>query len=124
VAQGTPLSWEGRLQSREVTTWILLEATPLRQADGTCIWQGVISDITDRKRQELHLRRILDEAPIAMAVNDLRGDDPRITYVNQQFIRSFGYDLRTIPNLSDWARLAYPRSPPARDGVPGLGCRC
>ncbi|WP_254952456.1 MULTISPECIES: PAS domain S-box protein [unclassified Cyanobium] len=108
LAQGTPLSWEGRLQSRQVTTWVLLEATPLRQADGTCIWQGVISDITDRKRQELHLRRLLDEAPIAMAINDLRGDDPRITYVNQQFIRSFGYDLGTIPNLSDWARLAYP----------------
>jgi diguanylate cyclase (GGDEF)-like protein/PAS domain S-box-containing protein len=73
VAQGTQLSWEGRLQSREVVTWVLLEATPLRQADGTFIWQGVISDITDRKRQELHLRRILDEAPIGMAINDLRG---------------------------------------------------
>ena len=103
-----PLSWEGRLQKDGGEGWVLVEASPLQQADGSRIWQGVMSDITDRKRQELHLRRLLDEAPIAIAINDLREDDPRITFINQQFIRSFGYDLTTIPHLSDWAVLAYP----------------
>jgi diguanylate cyclase (GGDEF)-like protein/PAS domain S-box-containing protein len=107
-AGAAPLSWEGRLLIGATTTWVLVEAAPLTQVDGSLIWQGVISDITERKRQELRLRRLLDEAPIAMAINELRGDDPRITYVNQQFIHSFGYDLDTIPNLSHWARLAYP----------------
>ena len=107
-AAAAPLSWEGRLRTGATPTWVLVEAAPLTQVDGSLIWQGVMSDITERKRQELHLRRLLDEAPIAMAINELRGDDPRITYVNQQFIRSFGYDLDTIPNLSHWARLAYP----------------
>ena len=108
VVLDAPLAWEGRLVIRDVTTWVLLEATPLAQADGSCIWQGVLSDITRRKQQELHLRRILDEAPIAMAINDLRGNDPQITYVNEQFIQCFGYDLNTIPRISAWARLAYP----------------
>ena len=103
-----PLSWEGRLQGDGENSWVLVEASPLQQADGSRIWQGVMSDITARKRQELHLRRLLDEAPIAIAIQELREDDPRITFVNQQFVRSLGYDLTTIPHLSDWARLAYP----------------
>lgn len=108
-----PLRWEGRLQieagpTNALSSWVLVEAAPLPQADGTRIWQGVMSDITDRKRQELHLRLILDEAPIAIAIQELGGENPRLTFVNQQFIRCFGYDLTTIPNLSDWAQLAYP----------------
>ncbi|MCS5690873.1 PAS domain S-box protein [Cyanobium sp. FGCU-6] len=113
---GTPLAWEGRLQIGVDATWMLLEAAPLPQADGSCIWQGVVSDITSRKLQELHLRRILDEAPIAMAIQQLGGADPSITYVNQQFSRCLGYELSTIPCLSDWARLAYP-DPQQRNAV-------
>ena len=111
-----PVSWEGRLRTEDGESWVLVEASPLPQADGSRVWQGVISDISDRKRQALHLQRLLDEAPIAMAINDLREEDPRITYVNQQFIRSFGYDLSTIPHLSNWARLAYP-DPEQRERV-------
>lgn len=111
-----PLSWEGRLLTEDGEDWVLVEASPLAQADGSRVWQGVISDISDRKRQQLHLQRLLDEAPIAMAINELRDEDPRITYVNQQFIRSFGYDLSSIPHLSDWARLAYP-DPQQRETV-------
>ena len=118
VIRDEPLRWEGRLQiaakqpnsqpTPPSSSWVLVEATPLPQADGSRIWQGVMSDITDRKRQELHLRRILDEAPIAIAIQELEGENPKVTYVNQQFIRCFGYDLNTIPHLADWARLAYP----------------
>lgn len=104
-----PLSWEGRLQlwSRPCC-WISIEATPIPQADGSCLWQGVMADITDRKLQELHLRRVLDEAPIPIAIQELKGDDPRLVYLNQQFSRCFGYDLGTIPRLSEWAQQAYP----------------
>ena len=111
-----PLRWEGRLETEDGEGWVLVEASPLTQTDGSRVWQGVISDISDRKRQQLHLQRLLDEAPIAMAINELREKDPRIIYVNQQFIRSFGYDLSTIPHLSDWARLAYP-DPQQRETV-------
>lgn len=58
--------------------------------------------------EELHLRRVLDEAPIPIAIQQLKGDDPRIVYLNHQFSRCFGYDLSTIPRLSEWARQAYP----------------
>ncbi|MFM7549808.1 MAG: EAL domain-containing protein [Cyanobacteriota bacterium] len=100
-----PLIWEGRLRAA-APSWLLLEATPLLQDDGSCIWQGVISDITARKKQELHLQRLLDEAPIPIAIQELGGEDPRITFVNQQFRHCFGYDLTSIPRLSEWARLA------------------
>lgn len=113
---GSPFRWEGRLQSGRGQRWVLLDAAPLEQGDGSRIWQGVISDITERKEQELYLRFLLEEAPIPIAIQELGGVDPQITFVNQQFRRVFGYDLSTIPRLSEWARLAYP-DPQQRQAV-------
>ncbi len=95
---------------------MLVEASPLPQGDGSLTWQGVISDISERKKQELELRFLLEEAPIPIAIQELGGDNPRITFVNQQFRRVFGYDLSSIPRLSEWAQLAYP-DPDQREAV-------
>jgi len=121
IRQGLPLpSFRTELQqSHKNGSWIWTDMTSSCMVDASGAYLGtllVYRDISERKQQELHLRRILDEAPIAMAINDLQGDDPRITYVNQQFIRSFGYDLNSIPTLSRWAHLAYP-DPQQRETV-------
>jgi diguanylate cyclase (GGDEF)-like protein/PAS domain S-box-containing protein len=108
MTTGEPLQWEGRLQIQGVTSWVRIEGLPHNQVDGSRVWQGVMSDITQRKQQELDLRRVLDHAPIAIAVNSLCDDDPEITYLNREFLRTYGYDRDTIPRLSQWARLAYP----------------
>ncbi|MEB3165970.1 MAG: diguanylate cyclase [Cyanobacteriota bacterium] len=108
VLEGQPLLWEGRLLIEGQTSWVRIESIPQPQADGTTVWQGVMSDITKRRLQENQLRRLLDDAPIGIAINTLDEPDPAITYLNKHFIRAYGYDLSTIPRLSDWSRLAYP----------------
>ncbi|MEB3351004.1 MAG: PAS domain S-box protein [Cyanobacteriota bacterium] len=108
IAGGEPLQWEGRLLIEGSTRWVRIEGLPQIQVDGSCVWQGVMSDITERKQQELDLRRILDNAPIAIAANSLTDPDPAITYLNREFLRIYGYDSDTIPTLSAWAQLAYP----------------
>ena len=51
--------------------------------------------------------RILEDLPVAVAVATL-DDDPRLLFLNKQFIKTFGYTLEDIPTQGEWARLAYP----------------
>lgn len=47
--------WEGRLQRGGETRWIQAASRPLRQADGSILWDGVILDITQRKAADAAL---------------------------------------------------------------------
>jgi PAS domain S-box-containing protein len=94
--------------------WITAESTPRRLSDGSVVWEGVLTDITERKlaeqklaESEAHLRRILDNIPIPLVCTTLEKES-RITFLNEQFTRTFGYTLEDIPTLADWARVAYP----------------
>ena len=51
--------------------------------------------------------RILEDLPVAVVVAALDGN-PRLLFLNKQFIETFGYTLAEIPTQEDWARLAYP----------------
>jgi PAS domain S-box-containing protein len=109
-----PFYWEGRCVVKGEIKWLIAESVPRKLPDGGTVWEGVMTDITERKRVEAQLRaseesmrKILDNAPIPMACNTLE-EEPRILYLNQQFIRTFGYTLDELPALADWARLAYP----------------
>ena len=69
-------------------------------------------DITDRKRAEEALRKseaqfraIIDVSPIPYCLND---ECQNITFLNAEFIRTFGYTLDDIPTLADWWPKAYP----------------
>ncbi|MDH5218611.1 MAG: PAS domain S-box protein, partial [Gammaproteobacteria bacterium] len=50
-------------------------------------------------------RNVLDASPIPYALND---DEGNITYLNQAFINTFGYDQNDIPTLAEWWPRAYP----------------
>jgi PAS domain S-box-containing protein len=52
-------------------------------------------------------RRILENLPVAVVVATLE-ENPRLLFLNQQFIKTFGYTLKDIPTQRDWARRAYP----------------
>lgn len=108
VTAGQRLLWEGRLQVEDTTSWVRVESIPQLQADGSSIWQGVMGDITEAKQRELDLQRSLDHAPIAIVALNRRDEDPEVTYLNRAFQRTFGYDRRSIPRRSDWARLSFP----------------
>jgi PAS domain S-box-containing protein len=76
-------------------------------------------DITGRRRAEEALREssdalvkagerfrsVIEASPVPFALND---DRRNITYLNPEFVRTFGYTLSEIPTLGDWWPRAYP----------------
>ncbi|MBU3664753.1 MAG: PAS domain S-box protein [Chthoniobacterales bacterium] len=99
--------WEGRLVVRGETRWVTIESIPRARPGGGTIWEGAMIDITDRKRAEQQLQRVLDNLPIAVAATTL--DSPAaMTFINEQFTRTFGYTLEDVPTVAAWAEKAYP----------------
>jgi two-component system, cell cycle sensor histidine kinase and response regulator CckA len=66
---------------------IEISLSPIQTGDGSLVC-AAIRDITDRKRIEERLRRLLDSAPDAMVI---AGNDGRIVLVNTQTEKLFGY---------------------------------
>ncbi|MDD2804474.1 MAG: PAS domain S-box protein [Elusimicrobiales bacterium] len=72
----------------------------------------VLEDITARsltetalRDSEATLRRIIDKAPMSMAIVNVDGT---IEYINQKAEETFGFPNSEIPTMDHWWRLAYP----------------
>jgi PAS domain S-box-containing protein len=50
-------------------------------------------------------RAVIEASPIPFALND---EHQNITYLNPEFVRTFGYSQEDIPTLADWWPRAYP----------------
>jgi PAS domain S-box-containing protein len=87
--------------------WILAESVPRDLADGSTVWEGVISDITEQVEAEQELRRMLRVLPIPVACTQLEATQP-IVFLNQRFLDTFGYAADELPSVEVWAELAYP----------------
>ena len=92
----------------------LTVASVTMAADAPHLHLCLVEDITARKTAEARLqakerqtRRMLDQIPTAISASTLE-PDARVIYVNEQFVRTFGYTLEDIPRVRDWARHAYP----------------
>ncbi len=82
--------------------WLLGESIPDRQADGSIIFNGLITDITERKQMENELKKALktasdfkyalDHASI-VAITDSNGV---ISYVNDHFCEISGYTRKEL----------------------------
>jgi two-component system, cell cycle sensor histidine kinase and response regulator CckA len=90
-----PYRWEGRFVVRGEVRWIRIESDPVQTAEGSIVWNGVLSDVTDRKLTEEKLReseelyRLLTElGPNAITVVDLAGV---IRVLNPKALRLFGF---------------------------------
>ncbi|MFY9151474.1 MAG: PAS domain S-box protein [Prolixibacteraceae bacterium] len=75
---------------------------------------GINRDITESrlaeenlKESELKFRSIIESSPVPYALND---EFENIIYLNNAFIKTFGYSLEDIPTLADWWPKAYPDS--------------
>ncbi len=113
-AHKLPFRGETRLLVNGQVRWILAESRPRDLADGSTVWEGVISDVTDRvlaqqrlQESEDNLRRILENLPIPVGLNHLQAPQS-VLFFNRCFSETFGYDLAALPTLEDWFAQAYP----------------
>lgn len=99
--------WEGEITVRGEKRHVTLESMPRSRSDGGTIWEGVMTDVTERRKSEQQLRLVLDNLPIAVAATTLTSPAD-LTFINQQFTRTFGYMLEDVPTVAAWAEKAYP----------------
>jgi len=77
------------------------------------LWSARAQDAELRKmvetlnRAEKDLRTLIDGLPIAVATSSLEANG-RIAFLNEHYIRTFGYTLEDIPTVADWGVRAYP----------------
>jgi PAS domain S-box-containing protein len=114
-ARKLPFKGQCRLLVGGKERWVLAESVPRDLADGSTVWEGVISDITEQMEAEQELRRMLNVLPIPVGSNRLAGEQ-EIVFLNQRFLDTFGYAVEDLPTLEAWAELAFP-DPAYRQGV-------
>ena len=76
------------------------------------LYDGARREVEERQRvegalreSEARFRGIINSSAVAYALND---DHQNVTFLNAEFIRTFGYTLADIPTLADWWPRAYP----------------
>jgi PAS domain S-box-containing protein len=90
----------------------LRDFIPIRLGENNYGRLWIHKDITERKRteealrmSEARLRRLMEMDPIPLGVVNKNGE---IVFLNESFIRVFGYAQADIPTLKAWWQRAYP----------------
>lgn len=97
----TPWQFEHRIDHpRKGLIWVEARATPMRQPDGSVLWHGLVTDITERKGEQLELdkqqeinRRILEALSEAVVACDA---ECNLTLFNHTARRWHGLDAEPI----------------------------
>ncbi|MBU0813090.1 MAG: PAS domain S-box protein [Gammaproteobacteria bacterium] len=97
----TPWHFEHRIDHpRKGIIWVEARATPMRQADGSVLWHGLVTDVTERKAEQLELdkqqemnRRLLEALSEGVVACDA---DCNLTLFNHTARRWHGLDAEQI----------------------------
>jgi rsbT co-antagonist protein RsbR len=93
AASLSPWCWEGRLSRHGLDErWVRGEAQPEACPDGSTVWYGLITDVTERKRLEETMRQQLiaiESAPDGIALLDPEGI---YQYMNRAHATVHGFD--------------------------------
>lgn len=108
VQRGETVRWE--VQSPRDNRWYYVVNSPVRNRDGSISNLAVMQDITERKRIEGDLRNserlfksIVSASPVAIGISQRR----QITWVNDVWLRMFGFDDANECKGQD-TRVLYP----------------
>jgi len=79
--------------------WVELRAIPLRQADGSVLWHGIMVDIDERKRNEAelerhrhHLETLVNDRTLALSIAKETAE--AATRAKTDFLAAASHDLR------------------------------
>lgn len=97
----TPWQFEHRIDHpKKGRIWVEARATPMRQPDGSVLWHGLVTDITERKGEQLELdkqqeinRRLLEALSEAVVACDA---ECNLTLFNHTARRWHGLDAAPI----------------------------
>jgi two-component system cell cycle sensor histidine kinase/response regulator CckA len=110
----TPFNLEVRIRGADGDLrWVSLSSAPRQLPDGGVLWDGIETDITERKRAEVahqqseeRFAKAFGSNPEGIAISTL--SDGRILEVNDSYVRMMGYERseligRTVKDLNLWA---------------------
>ena len=92
--------------------WLFGQSTPEKLVDGSIIWHGFNTDITERKREQEALREneelyrtIFDNTGTSMILIE---EDMTISMANDEFLRNTGYSSDEIIGRMKWTEIIHP----------------
>jgi len=94
--------------------WLEGSSVPIRESDGSIVWHGMTSDITERKRAEVHLRTIQLQVELAFKGANLGAWDWYVqtgqAIVNERWAEMIGYTRAELEPMSfqTWRDLCHP----------------
>jgi PAS domain S-box-containing protein len=80
-----PFLWEGRCQVDQETRWLRIEATPTPASNGDSLWNGMVSDISEDKRNTQALEQARQTAEAANRAKSV-------------FLANMSHEIRTPMN--------------------------
>ncbi len=107
-----PFRWEGRFVIRQEVRWIRIEADPTITPTGDIVWNGVVSDITERRQiqdklqeSEFFFKESQSAAHIGSYIADFVGDFWKSSEILDQI---FGIDSSYTRNIQGWLDIIHP----------------
>jgi len=110
-----PFFWVGRFKHGDEIRWMQIESLPTRLENGDILWNGIQSDITERKQYEDDLNKLATRYRTLLSVAHdgihLLNSQGHLIEVNTAFCRMLGYAEPEIMALhtEDWD-VAIPRN--------------
>ena len=80
--------------------WLSGSSEPEKEEDGSILWHGFITDVSERKFNEAKIQALFDLSPIGFSLNDAATGD--FVEINDAMLAGSGYSKKEFLKLSYW----------------------